>query len=91
MELWPYVPHNSILGLLAYTGILGFAGYWLAFPTAVFLNARGQSLPTWAEGHIHNGLPSLEAEDFLAGTARGIPHHHGMRGASSQRVAIGAE
>lgn len=40
MELWPYVPHNSILGLLAYTGILGFAGYWLAFPTAVFLNAR---------------------------------------------------
>jgi hypothetical protein len=40
MELWPFVPHNSVLGLLAYTGILGFAGYWLAFPTAVFLNAR---------------------------------------------------
>ena len=40
MELWPYVPHNSVLGLLAYTGVLGFIGYWLAFPTAVFLNAR---------------------------------------------------
>jgi O-antigen ligase len=40
MELWPYIPHNSVLGLLAYTGILGFAGVWLAFPTAVFLNAR---------------------------------------------------
>jgi hypothetical protein len=39
-ELWPYVPHNSILGLLAFTGILGFAGFWLALPTAVFLNAR---------------------------------------------------
>ncbi len=39
-ELWPYVPHNSILGLLAYSGILGFMGYWLAFPTAMFLNAR---------------------------------------------------
>jgi hypothetical protein len=39
-DLWPYVPHNGILGVLAYTGILGFVGYWLAFPTAVFLNAR---------------------------------------------------
>jgi hypothetical protein len=39
-ELWPYVPHNSILGLLAYTGILGFCGYWLVFPTAMFFNAR---------------------------------------------------
>jgi O-antigen ligase/polysaccharide polymerase Wzy-like membrane protein len=39
-ELWQYVPHNSILGLLAFTGILGFAGFWLALPTAVFLNAR---------------------------------------------------
>ena len=39
-ELWQYVPHNSILGLLAFTGVFGFAGYWLPFPTAVFLNAR---------------------------------------------------
>jgi hypothetical protein len=39
-ELWRYVPHNSILGLLAFTGIIGFAGFWLAIPTAVFLNAR---------------------------------------------------
>jgi O-Antigen ligase len=39
-ELWQYVPHNSILGLLAYTGYLGFCGYWLMFPTAVFLHAR---------------------------------------------------
>jgi hypothetical protein len=39
-ELWQYVPHNSILGLLAFTGVLGFCGFWLALPTAVFFNAR---------------------------------------------------
>jgi hypothetical protein len=39
-ELWRYIPHNSILGLLAFTGVLGFAGFWLPIPTAVFLNAR---------------------------------------------------
>jgi hypothetical protein len=39
-ELWQYIPHNSILGLLAFTGILGFAGYWLPFPTGAFFNAR---------------------------------------------------
>jgi hypothetical protein len=39
-ELWRYVPHNSILGLLAFTGILGFAGFWLAVPTSVYFNAR---------------------------------------------------
>jgi hypothetical protein len=39
-ELWGYIPHNSILGILAFTGALGFAGFWLAFPTAVFLLAR---------------------------------------------------
>jgi hypothetical protein len=39
-ELWQYIPHNSILGVLAFSGVLGFAGFWLAVPTAVFLNAR---------------------------------------------------
>jgi hypothetical protein len=39
-ELWPYVPHNSILGLLAYTGYFGFLGFWMIFPTAAFLHAR---------------------------------------------------
>ena len=38
--LWRFIPHNSILGLLAYSGILGFCGYWLVFPTAMFLTAR---------------------------------------------------
>jgi hypothetical protein len=39
-ELWPYVPHNSILGLLAYTGYFGFLGFWMVFPTAAFFHAR---------------------------------------------------
>jgi hypothetical protein len=39
-ELWPYVPHNSVLGLLAYTGYLGFFGYWMVFPVATLLHAR---------------------------------------------------
>ena len=39
-ELWRYVPHNSILGLLAFTGMLGFAGFWLAVPTSVYFNSR---------------------------------------------------
>jgi|HubBroStandDraft_1064217.scaffolds.fasta_scaffold04194_2 O-antigen ligase/polysaccharide polymerase Wzy-like membrane protein len=46
IELWKYEPHNSILGLLAFTGILGFAGIWLPVPTAVFLNARVARLGT---------------------------------------------
>jgi hypothetical protein len=39
-KMWGYFPHNSILGMLGYTGVLGFFGYWLAYPTAMYLNAR---------------------------------------------------
>jgi hypothetical protein len=39
-ELWPYVPHNSVLGLFAYTGYLGFLGYWMSIPMAAFFHAR---------------------------------------------------
>lgn len=38
--LWQFVPHNSILALLAFSGGLGFFAYWLPFPTAMFLNGR---------------------------------------------------
>jgi hypothetical protein len=33
-------PHNSVLGLLTFTGILGFIGILLPLPVAVFLNTR---------------------------------------------------
>jgi len=39
-ELWQYVPHNSILGLLAFTGIIGSSIFWTTVATAVFLNVR---------------------------------------------------
>lgn len=39
-ELWPYVPHNSVLGLFAYTGYVGFMGFFMCFPMAAFFNAR---------------------------------------------------
>ncbi len=38
--LWQYIPHNSILGFLAFSGVLGFFGYWMIFPTSMFMNAR---------------------------------------------------
>jgi hypothetical protein len=53
MELWPYVPHNSILGLFAYTGFLGVIGYWLMIPTAVFLHARTTRL---AKDPLHRSI-----------------------------------
>lgn len=43
-EIFPqyrYIPHNSVLGLLAFTGLLGFAGTWMFLPVTVFLATRG--------------------------------------------------
>jgi hypothetical protein len=37
-----YVPHNSVLGLAAFTG-LGFIGIWMVFPVTAFLAARAYS------------------------------------------------
>jgi hypothetical protein len=34
-----YLPHNSVLGLLAFTGVLGFASIWMVFPMCTFLLA----------------------------------------------------
>jgi hypothetical protein len=39
-ELWPYIPHNSLLGFLAFLGVVGFTGFWLRVPIAVFLHSR---------------------------------------------------
>jgi hypothetical protein len=37
-----YVPHNSVLGLAAFTG-LGFIGIWMVFPVTAYLAARAYS------------------------------------------------
>jgi hypothetical protein len=45
-DLWQYVPHNSILGLLAFTGIVGSGAFWVAVATSVFLSARVARMST---------------------------------------------
>ena len=35
-----YVPHNSVLGLMAFAGGLGFTGIWLSFVVGAYLAAR---------------------------------------------------
>jgi hypothetical protein len=45
-ELYRFAPHNSILGLLAYTGLIGFAGMWLFIPLGVFFAVRSYRFST---------------------------------------------
>jgi O-Antigen ligase len=35
-----YVPHNSALGLAAFTGAFGFVGIWMMFPVAAYFASR---------------------------------------------------
>jgi O-antigen ligase len=39
-ELEPYIPHNSVLGLWAFGGLLGFALLWAMFPVGMFFTVR---------------------------------------------------
>ena len=39
-ELEPYIPHNSVLGLWAFGGLLGFALIWAVFPVGIFFTVR---------------------------------------------------
>ncbi|HVO23004.1 MAG TPA: O-antigen ligase family protein [Candidatus Margulisiibacteriota bacterium] len=39
--LYLYTPHNSILGLAAFSGLVGVIGIWGVVPTAAYLAARG--------------------------------------------------
>jgi O-antigen ligase len=48
-ELWRYQPHNSILGLLAFAGILGFAAIWLIIPLGIFFGIRNYRLSQSAQ------------------------------------------
>jgi O-Antigen ligase len=38
--MYHYMPHNSVLALLAFTGSIGFAGIWMVLPVSVYLNRR---------------------------------------------------
>jgi O-antigen ligase len=39
-ELEPYVPHNSVLGLWAFGGLVGFSLLWMVFPVGMFFTVR---------------------------------------------------
>lgn len=39
--LAPYTPHNSLLGLAVFSGLIGIAGIWGVMPVAGYLAARG--------------------------------------------------
>ena len=41
--LYHYIPHNGVLAILAFTGMLGFMLHWLPFPVSAFLSARAHA------------------------------------------------
>jgi hypothetical protein len=41
-----YTPHNSLLGLAAFAGLVGILGIWVVVPVAAFLAARGYNRST---------------------------------------------
>jgi hypothetical protein len=45
-EAYRYHPHNSVLGLWAFTGVIGFSGMWVMLAICVFLAARGYRFST---------------------------------------------
>ena len=40
-QLYPYLPHNSLLGIAAFGGFVGIAGIWLVVPATALLGMRG--------------------------------------------------
>lgn len=48
-------PHNALLGLLAFGGVVGFTGLWLYLAVTVFLAARAYrhtAVPAWREAAL---------------------------------------
>jgi hypothetical protein len=52
-----YLPHNSVLGLWAFGGVIGFTGLWAALAVGVFFAARGYN---------HSELPDDRAAALTA-------------------------
>jgi len=51
-ELEPYVPHNSVLGLWAFGGLLGFSLLWALFPVGIFFAVRAYRFARTAEERV---------------------------------------
>jgi hypothetical protein len=49
-EWWQYayMPHNSLLAVAVFGGLVGICGIWLVVPVAAFLAMRGYRRATWA-------------------------------------------
>jgi hypothetical protein len=54
-----FLPHNSLLGALAFSGMIGFAGLWQVVPVAAFLHAR-------ASNAVRGPIPHTAATAGLA-------------------------
>jgi hypothetical protein len=38
---YPYMPHNSLMGLITFSGLVGAFGTWIVVPVSAYLGARG--------------------------------------------------
>jgi O-antigen ligase len=67
-ELEPYIPHNSVLGLWAYGGLLGFGLLWAMFPVGLFFTARAYR---WARTPVERvtalGAASVQVSYVMQG------------------------
>jgi len=67
-ELEPYIPHNSVLGIWAFGGLVGFALLWAMFPVGLFFTARAYR---WARTPLERvtalGAASVQVSYLLQG------------------------
>jgi O-Antigen ligase len=67
-ELEPYIPHNSVLGLWAFGGLIGFSLLWAMFPVGFFFTARAYR---WARTPLERvtalGAASAQVSYLLQG------------------------
>ena len=82
---YKYLPHNSLLGLFAYGGLLTATGFYLLFPAALFLGLRATkryytperwALSMWGAGGIAavliQGFGDVGFHDQIIGLLGGI-------------------
>jgi hypothetical protein len=51
-ELEPYVPHNSMLGMWAYTGYVGFSLLWMILALGIYYSLRAYRTATLANDRV---------------------------------------
>jgi hypothetical protein len=71
--LYRLAPHNSVLGLLAYAGVIGFAGLWMLIPVGLFFAVR-------AHRHATDPRDRIAALTTLGVIASYLVHCYGDMG-----------